>query len=87
MDLDHFLTGGLPILIGLIFVAVFTAVTLLLTTKTDELTESPARRLKRASRGRREDPIPEPPMMITVRPSPAGALAKPDARGEAERTS
>jgi hypothetical protein len=55
MDPDHFLTGGLPILIGLIFVAVFTAVTLLLTTKTDELTESPARRLKkgvaRAQRG------------------------------------
>jgi hypothetical protein len=86
VDTDQFLIGGLPILIGLIFVAAFTAVTLLLTTKSDELTESRARRLKRASRGRGEDPNPEP-SMITVRPLAAGAPTKPVTPGEAERTS
>lgn len=71
MDLGHFLSGGLPILIGLIFVATFTAVTLLLTMKSDDLTVSPRRQLKRPSLRREDDPD-RVLVMIAEGPAPAG---------------
>lgn len=86
MDLEYLLTGGLPILIGLVFVAAFTAVTLLLTAKSDELTVPPPRQLKRAPLGHGDGTDRAPPM-TTVRPTPAGAPLQPAAPVDAEQTS
>ncbi len=85
MELEHFLTGGLPILIGLVFVAAFTLVTLLLTAKSDELTAPPPRQRKGVALGHGAGPDRAPP--ITVRPTPVGASPKSVTPTNVERTS